>query len=133
MDALATRIESAEARTAQLVGGVDQSVSSLLSRLDEAGRGEYLIGASRGSRAWPEDIRADQARLNDRMNRVEEESAEPGSAEALQALEGTIAKVAGHVYDNEAQTREALGSPWWGTSSGVAGAPQPAASRTTPP
>ena len=106
LDVLATRIESAEARTAQMVGGVDQSVSSLLSRLDEAGR-ENAIGAARFE-SVAEDIRADQTRLNERMNRVEEESAEPGSAEALQALEGTIAKVAGHVYDNEAQTREAL-------------------------
>ena len=106
LDELASRIEAAESRTAEIVGGVDQTVSALVARLDGAER-ENTIAAARFE-GVAEEIRAEQARLKDRVQQVEHHSAEPGSAEALRTIEGTVAKVASHLYESEAQTREAL-------------------------
>ena len=106
LDELASRIEVAESRTAEIVGGVDQSVSALVARLDGAERENTIIAARFEGVA--EEIRTEQSRLNDRVQRVEQQSAEPGSAEALRTIEGTVAKVASHLYESEAQTREAL-------------------------
>ena len=48
--------------------------------------------------------------LHDRVvvRRIEAEAAGPRSVEALRALEGALGKVAGHLYDGEARTREAI-------------------------
>ena len=106
LDELASRIEAAEDRTAQIVGGVDQTVSALVARLDGAERENTIVSARFEGVA--EEIRADQARLKDRVRQVEQQSADPGSGEALRTIEGTVAKVAGRLYETEAETREAL-------------------------
>jgi localization factor PodJL len=108
LDELASRVETAENRTAEMVGGVDQTVSALVARLDGSERENTVIAARFEGLA--EEIRADQIRLADRLQRAEQHADEPGSAEALHAMEGAVAKVAGHLYESEAQTRDALAS-----------------------
>jgi localization factor PodJL len=106
LDRLAARIEAAESRTAQVVGGVDQSVSSLVKRLEGAER-ENTITAARFEGAVSE-LRGDQTRIAERLRRAEQEAAAPGPTEAIRTMEGAIAKVAGHLYEGETRTREAL-------------------------
>jgi localization factor PodJL len=125
LDRLAGRIEAAESRTAQVVGGVDQSVSSLVKRLDGAER-ENTITAARFEGVVAE-LRDDQARIAERLRRAEQEAAAPGPAEALRTMEGAIAKVAGHLYEGETRTREALEAlreEFDGVSARVEAAPQ---------
>lgn len=92
LDKLASRIEAAESRTAEMVGGVDQTVSALVARLD---------GAQRETSARFEGLAED-------MQSNQQGVVEQSSVEALQAMEGTIAKVAGRLYDSEAENRELL-------------------------
>jgi len=106
LDQLASRIEAAEDRTAQIVGGVDQTVAALVSRLDGAERENTIIAARFEGVA--EEIRTEQGRLTERVHQVVQQNAEPGSAEALRTIEGTVAKIASHLYASEADTREAL-------------------------
>ena len=106
LDRLAARIEAAESRTAAVVGGVDQSVTSMVRRLESAER-ENTITAARFEGAVAE-LRGDQGRLAERLQRAEQQAAAPGPTEAVRTMEGAIAKVAGHLYEGEARTREAM-------------------------
>jgi localization factor PodJL len=105
LDELASRIEIAENRTAEMVGGVDQTVAALVARLDGSEHERAVIAARFEGLA--EDIHADHVRLSDRLERAEHGD-EPGTAEALRTLEATVSKVASHLYETEAQTRDAL-------------------------
>jgi len=55
-----------------------------------------------------DEIKTDQSRAAERLRRIETEAAGPRSAEALRALEGALGKVAGHLYEGEARTRETI-------------------------
>src|ERR1700679_4384315 len=106
LDELATRIEAAESRTAQTIGGVDQTVSALVARLDGAERENTVIAARFEGVA--EEMRNDQARLVDHLQRIERQNDQQNTAEALRSVEGTIAKLAGRVYEGEAAAQESL-------------------------
>jgi localization factor PodJL len=56
------------------------------------------------------DLRADQARVAQRLHRAETNAGAGGSERAgtLRALEGALNKVAGHLQDGEARSRDAL-------------------------
>ncbi|MDQ0465925.1 localization factor PodJL [Caulobacter ginsengisoli] len=103
---LTERIEAAEQRSTLAISGIDQSVRGALSRLDGAQREQTAVAARFEGLA--DDIAAEQARQAERLLRVETESAGPRSAEAVRALEGALGKVAGHLYEGEARTREAI-------------------------
>ncbi len=103
---LTERIEAAEQRSTLAISGIDQSVRGALSKLDGAQREQNAVAARFEGLA--DDIAAEQARQADRLRRMETESSGPRSAEALRALEGALGKVAGHLYEGESRTREAI-------------------------
>ena len=104
--ALTERIEAAEQRSTLAITGIDQSVRGAVSRLDGAQREQTAIAARFEGLA--DDLAAEQARQAERLKRVEEEASGPRQTEAVRALEGALGKVAGHLYEGEAKTREAM-------------------------
>ena len=106
LDRLAGRIEQAEERSTLAITGVEQSVRGVIARLDSAER-EQVAVAARFEGAVLE-AQSDAQRIAERLRKVEAEAAGPRSAEALRSIEGTLGKVAGHVYDGEARTQNAL-------------------------
>ena len=106
LDRLTQRIEAAEGRNAAAISGIDHSVRDALSRLAQAER-EQIAVAARFEGAVNE-LKTEQARTVERTRRIESEAAGPRSAEAMRALEGALGKVASHLYDGEARTREAI-------------------------
>lgn len=73
LDRLAERIETAEARSALAITGIDQSVYALVSRLENAERGQkqYNSKLESGIR----ELRATQTAVADRLARMEQDSA----------------------------------------------------------
>jgi localization factor PodJL len=106
LDRLTDRIEAAERRSAQAISGIDDSVRGALQRLGSAER-EQIAVAARFEGAVDE-IKTDTVRNAERLRRMEAEAVGPRSAEALRALEGALGKVAGHLYEGEARTRETI-------------------------
>lgn len=106
LDRLTQRIEAAEGRNAAAISGIDHSVRDALTRLGQSER-EQIAVAARFEGAVNE-LKSEQARAAERTRRMEAEAAGPRSAEALRALEGALGKVASHLYDGEARTREAI-------------------------
>lgn len=106
LDRLTRRIEVAEGRNAAAISGIDHSVRDAIARLSRAER-EQIAVAARFEGAVDE-LKTEQTRTAERIRRIEAEAAGPRSVEALRALEGALGKVAGHLYDGEARTREAI-------------------------
>jgi localization factor PodJL len=106
LDRLTDRIESAEKRSAQAINGIDESVRGALQRLVAAEREQVAVAAR--FEGVVDDLKTDQTRSAERLRRFEAEAAGPRSAEALRALEGALGKVAGHLYEGEARTRETI-------------------------
>ncbi|CAN5625897.1 SEL1-like repeat protein [soil metagenome] len=106
LDRLTDRIEHSEGRAGLAISAVEHSVRDALSRIEIAER-ENVAVAARFEGAVDE-ARTEQTRLAERLRRVEGEAAGPRSAEALRALEQALGKVANHLYEGEARTRETL-------------------------
>jgi localization factor PodJL len=106
LDRLTDRIEAAEKRSAQAITGIDESVRGALQRLVAAEREQVAVAAR--FEGVVDEIKTDQTRAAERLRRIEAEAAGPRSAEALRALEGALGKVAGHLYEGEARTRETI-------------------------
>jgi len=106
LDRLTDRIEAAEKRSAQAISGIDESVRGALQRLVAAEREQVAVAARFEGVA--DEIKTEQTRAAERLRRIEAEAAGPRSAEALRALEGALGKVAGHLYEGEARTRETI-------------------------
>jgi localization factor PodJL len=106
LDRLTDRIEAAEKRSAQAISGIDDSVRGALQRLATAEREQVAVAAR--FEGAVDDIKTDQMRNAERLRRMEAEAVGPRSAEALRALEGALGKVAGHLYEGEARTRETI-------------------------
>lgn len=106
LDRLTHRIEAAETRSAQAISGIDESVRGALQRLATAEREQVAVAAR--FEGAVDGVKTDIARNAERLRRMEAEAAGPRSAEALRALEGALGKVAGHLYEGEARTRETI-------------------------
>ncbi len=106
LDRLTQRIEAAEGRNAAAITGIDHSVREALTRLGQSER-EQIAVAARFEGAVNE-LKSEQVRAAERTRRIETEAVGPRSAEALRALEGALGKVAGHLYEGEARTRETI-------------------------
>jgi localization factor PodJL len=106
LDRLTDRIEAAEKRSAQAITGIDESVRGALQRLVAAEREQVAVAAR--FEGVVDEIKTDHTRAAERLRRIESEAAGPRSAEALRALEGALGKVAGHLYEGEARTRETI-------------------------
>ena len=106
LDRLTNRIEAAETRSAQAISGIDDSVRGALQRLAQAEREQVAVAAR--FEGAVDEVKTDQIRNAERLRRMEAEAVGPRSAEALRALEGALGKVAGHLYEGEARTRETI-------------------------
>ena len=101
---LTERIEAAEQRTTLAIGGVEQSVAGVMSRLTNAEREQTSVAAR--FEGVIEDIRTEQSRVSQKLHRVEEEASAPRAVEALRSLEEALGKVASHLYEGESRTRD---------------------------
>ena len=106
LDRLTERIETSEGRTGLAITGVEHSVRDAIARIEAAER-ESIAVAARFEGAV-EEVQTEQSRISERLRRIETEAAGPRSAEALRALEQALGKVANHLYEGEARTRETL-------------------------
>jgi len=106
LERLSARIEAAENRSTLAISGVDQTVAGLVSRLNTTEREQTAVAAHFETLA--DDLKTDQSRIVDRLRRIEQDAAGPRSVEALRAMELALGKVAGHLYDGEARTREQM-------------------------
>ena len=106
LDRLSSRIEAAENRSTLAISGVDQTVAGLVSRLNTSEREQTAVAAHFETLA--DDLKTDQSRIVDRLRRIEQDASGPRSVEALRAMESALGKVAGHLYEGEARTREQM-------------------------
>ncbi len=106
IERLSDRIETAESRQVLAISGIERSVREVISRIDLAEREQKQVAAR--FEGAVQEVHGEQGRLAERLSRVELEAQGPRSAEALRALEGALGKVAGHVYDGERRSREAI-------------------------
>lgn len=123
LDRLTDRIENSEGRTGKAISGVEHSVREAVERIESAER-EHVAIAARFEGAV-EDTRTEQARLSERLRRMESEAAGPRSAEALRALEQALGRVANHLYEGENRTRQTLADLRERVERAEAGAPAP--------
>ena len=91
LDRLTERIESAESRAGLAINGVEHSVREALARIDAAER-EQQAGTLRFESLFAEGS-AQQARLSERLRRLEAQPTGPRSAEVLKALESRLARI----------------------------------------
>ena len=103
LDRLTDRIEASETRTGLAISGVEHSVRHAMARIETAER-EHMAVATRFDAA-AEQLSAEQARASERMRMVEAEMIGPRSAAAVKALEDSVTRVAGEVFDVEARSR----------------------------
>ena len=106
LERLSDRIETAESRQALAIAGVERSVREVIARIDAAEREQMQVAARFEGVA--QEVQVEQGKLAERLRRAELEGQGPRSAEAIKALEGAIGKVAGHVYETERRSREAI-------------------------
>ena len=97
LDALSQRMESAEARSAQAVAGIDRKVAGVLKRLD----GADAKGSDAAGRL--DEVREAQAKLAERLGRAD--AADAPRRDALKALESALGKVAAQIYEGESRAR----------------------------
>jgi localization factor PodJL len=107
LDRLSARIEAAEQRATLAISGIDQSVSGVLNRLETSEREQTAV-AARFEGAVSE-LTEENARLSDRLQRMELEAVAPPSIEAVRSMETALAKVASHLYDGEARADQRFG------------------------
>src|SRR5665213_244974 len=107
LDRLSTRIEAAEQRAALAIGGIDQSVSGVLNRLETTEREQTAVSARFEGAVG--ELADEHAKLAERLRRMEQEAIAPPSVEAVRSMEGALAKVASHLYDGEAKADQRFG------------------------
>ncbi len=107
LDRLSARIEAAEQRAALAISGIDQSVASVLSRLETTEREQTAVSARFEGAVG--ELAEEHARISDRLQRMELEAVAPPSVEAVRSMEGALAKVASHLYDGEAKADQRFG------------------------
>jgi localization factor PodJL len=108
LDRLSRRIEAAEHRSTLAITGIDQSVLSIISRLQ--GAEDLQSEFTERYTAALDELRATQKALHARIERMQRDGADAGGLEALKALEEALSKVANQVYDSEAETKAKLES-----------------------
>jgi len=85
---------------------LEPSVRGLLGRLERGEREQVAVAARFESLA--EELRTDQMRIAERLRRMEQTGEAGGSTEALRALEQTVSRLAGHVYEGEQRAHDAI-------------------------
>jgi localization factor PodJL len=102
LDALASRIEAAESRTASIVAGVNQSVSALVARLDGSQSDGPINSARVESLAevFDDDRSGPFEGLCERLDATAEDRADP--------VEDVVARIAERLEQAESRTTEAI-------------------------
>jgi localization factor PodJL len=108
LDRLTDRIEDSETRTGLAISGVEHSVRHAMARIETAEREHVAIAARVDTAA--EQLAAEQARAAERLRLVEAEMIGPRSLEVMRALEDSVTRVAGEVFDVEARNRATVAS-----------------------
>ena len=85
---------------------LEPSVRGLLGRVERSEREQIAVAARFEGLA--EELHNDQMRLAERIRRMEQSGEGHGSTEALRALEQTVSRLAGHVYETESMSNDAL-------------------------
>src|SRR5262249_47238086 len=106
IERLSDRIDTAETRQALAITGVERSVRQVIERIDAAER-EQMATSDRFEGAVNE-VSAAAERLSQRLQRIEDETVGPRSAEALQALETAVSGVTGQLMDADQRSQAAL-------------------------
>ena len=106
LDRLTDRLEASETRTGLTISSVEHTVRQAVARIEAAER-ESLAVATRFE-ATVEHIGGEQARIGERLRRFESEAAGPRSTEALRAIEQSVSRMAGQLYEAEGRTREGM-------------------------
>jgi localization factor PodJL len=106
LDRLTDRLEASETRTGLTVTSVEHTVRQAVARIEAAER-ESLAVATRFESAV-ELMGGEQARIVERLRRFESEAAGPRSTEALRAIEQSVGRMAGQLYEGESRTREGI-------------------------
>jgi localization factor PodJL len=106
LDRLTDRLEASETRTGLTVSSVEHTVRQAVARIEAAER-ESLAVATRFESAV-ELMGGEQARMTERLRRFESEAAGPRSTEALRAIEQSVGRMAGQLYEGESRTREGI-------------------------
>lgn len=106
LDRLTDRLEASETRTGLTISSVEHSVRQAVARIEAAER-ESLAVAARFETAV-EHVGGEQARIGERLRRFESEAAGPRSTEALRAIEQSVGRMAGQLYEAEGRTREGM-------------------------
>ena len=104
LDRLTSRIEIAEQRSTLAVTGIDQSVRGVLARLENTERDQVSLGAR--FEGALQDVGEVQSQLVERLIRLEDQTTDSRSLEAVKGLEGQVARLANQVYDTEGRQRE---------------------------
>ncbi|WP_309643544.1 peptidoglycan-binding protein [Phenylobacterium sp.] len=106
LDRLSGKFEQSGIRIDPTPTATETAVREAMARLEAAER-ENIAVAARFEGAVQE-ARGEQARLAERLRKIELEASGPRSAEALRSLEAALGKVATHLYEGENRTRETL-------------------------
>ncbi|CAN7423046.1 peptidoglycan-binding protein [Phenylobacterium sp. LjRoot225] len=106
LDRLTDRLEASETRTGLAVSSVEHTVRQAVARIEAAER-ESLAVATRFEGAV-ELMGGEQARIGERLRRFESDAAGPRSTEALRAIEQSVGRMAGQLYEAEGRTRESV-------------------------
>jgi len=92
VERLSARLDSTEHRTTLAVTSVDQSVASVLSRLELIERDQANITGRV------------EAAVDERLRRLEQDDAGPRQAEAVRSLESSLGKIAVQLFEGEQRT-----------------------------
>ncbi len=107
LERMSGRIEAAEQRSTLAVTGIDQSVMGLLSRLETTERNQTSVVAR--VEGDLDTIRTSQSQIAERLKRMEEEGERGGrNFDALRSLETALSKLASHLYENEAKSKDSI-------------------------
>jgi len=88
---------------------LEPSVRGLLGRVERSEREQVAVAARFEQLA--DELRTDQMRLAERIRRMEQDTDNGGGGgvtEALHSLEQTVGRLAGHVYEGESRTGDAI-------------------------
>jgi localization factor PodJL len=99
LEALSSRLETAEHRSTLAISGIDQSVMGVLSRLD--GMDDSQGQTTARLEVAIDHVRDTQARVAERVRRMEQEDG--SRVDALRALEGALSRLAGQMNESTAK------------------------------
>ncbi|WP_018998071.1 peptidoglycan-binding protein [Hirschia maritima] len=104
LEEISRRMNAGENRSTQALAGVDQSMLTLLNRLESNERSTAGI-ANRFDGAL-NDMRATQASLEERLDSVSRKDNSRRMLDAMRALEGALTKLAKQVHDTKDEVAE---------------------------